>query len=136
MQLVVDSNIIIAALIRHGDTARVVFSDNVSLVAPELLFEEVESHISRISEASGLGGQELAGLFSILRRVVDVLPSEKFSDFMKEANALAHDKDDTEFLAVGMALDIPVWSNDKALKLQNRVKVLNTAELMVELGLK
>ncbi|MBI3050841.1 hypothetical protein HYY74_00100 [Candidatus Woesearchaeota archaeon] len=69
-------------------------------------------------------------------QLVDVLPSEKFSDFMKEANALAHDKDDTEFLAVGMALDIPVWSNNKALKLQNRVKVLNTAELMVGLGLK
>lgn len=40
------------------------------------------------------------------------------------------DKDDVDFVALALKLNLPLWSNDSRLKEQSLVKVLSTRELV------
>jgi len=42
--------------------------------------------------------------------------------------------DDIEYLALALKLNCPIWSEDKRLKKQTLVKIINTTELIRELG--
>jgi len=43
--------------------------------------------------------------------------------------AKSPDYDDTEYLALAITLNCPLWSNDKALTQQKQVTVLSTQEI-------
>jgi predicted nucleic acid-binding protein len=59
----------------------------------------------------------------------------ELDDFADEAKAISPDREDWAYFAAALVADAPIWSNDKALKKQDRVRVYNTAELLKELGL-
>ena len=40
------------------------------------------------------------------------------------------DEKDSPFIACALALGLPLWSNDRALKAQQRVKVYSTDEIL------
>ena len=40
------------------------------------------------------------------------------------------EKDDAHFIGLALYLGIPLWSNDKAIKTQDKVKVFSTLELI------
>ena len=61
--------------------------------------------------------------------IVEFIPLEEYSSFMKEALAIP-DPDDIDFTALALKLDCPLWSNDKELKQQTVVKVFSTSELI------
>lgn len=42
---------------------------------------------------------------------------------------ISPDKDDVDYFALALKLDIGIWSNDKLLKGQSVVKVFNTMEM-------
>jgi len=42
--------------------------------------------------------------------------------------------DENEYLALELKLNCPIWSEDKRLKKQTLVKIINTIELIRELG--
>ena len=51
MELVIDANVIISALISSsGKTAEMLFSDRLKLYAPEYLMDEISKHKKEISE--------------------------------------------------------------------------------------
>ena len=50
MYLVVDANILIAALIRDSTTRKLLLSEKFELVAPEFLAGEIDKHIAEISK--------------------------------------------------------------------------------------
>ncbi|MFH1774623.1 MAG: PIN domain-containing protein [Methanobacteriota archaeon] len=60
------------------------------------------------------------------------IPDESYKSFMKEAVELMKniDEKDSPFIAVAMVLNLPVWSNDKALKKQKRVPIYSTDEIL------
>jgi len=55
---------------------------------------------------------------------------------LKEAKSISPDPDDSDFFALALKLNCPIWSEEKKLKKQLEVKVVNTSELIEELGLK
>ena len=61
--------------------------------------------------------------------IVEFIPLEEYSSFMKEALAIP-DPDDIDFTALALKLDCPLWSNDKELKQQTVVKVFSTSDLI------
>ncbi|MEK6963600.1 MAG: PIN domain-containing protein [Nanoarchaeota archaeon] len=77
------------------------------------------------------------GLFYLLLRKVVVVPSEVLYSFREEALNIVKDIDMDDVLFVACALAFPgsmIWSDDKKLKRQSRVDVLNTSEMMSVLG--
>ena len=60
-----------------------------------------------------------------------VFDRSKFETFLDKANKLISDPDDTEYLALSLALNkCPIWSNDPHFKEQSVVRIFTTKELV------
>ena len=131
MELVIDANEVISALISSsGKIAEMIFSDKLKLYAPEFLLEEINKYGGVILEKSRLSKEELNILLSLISLQIEFFPFSEFEDFEEEASKICPDPKDIEYFALALKLDCSLWSEDKLLKKQNRVKVLTTLELL------
>lgn len=54
---------------------------------------------------------------------------------MPQAQSITPDKYDQDYFALALKLGCPIWSNDKALKGQKRIKVYSTKEVADLIGI-
>ena len=130
MQLVVDANILFAALIKDGATIEILVNSSGRLFAPEFVLEEFREHEKEILKKTKRTPEEFESIFESLNEMINVIPKEEYQEMLAAAEKIAPDPDDVPYLALALKLGIPIWSNDKELKGQKRVKVYNTKELM------
>ncbi|MBI2044424.1 DNA-binding protein [Candidatus Pacearchaeota archaeon] len=131
MEVVIDANEVISALISSsGKTAEIIFSGKLKLFAPEYLLGEINNHKSEILQKSGLSKAELDMLLSLIFLNIEFIPFFEFEKFEEEASKICQDPNDTEYFSLALKLGCSIWSNDKRLKEQNKVKVYNTTELI------
>ena len=57
------------------------------------------------------------------------MPLEELVPFIEEAEKLSPDADDMTYFALSLRLNCVIWSNDKELKKQGKIKIYNTKEL-------
>lgn len=134
IQIIVDANIVFAILIRPGKPLDLFFDSRLSLVAPQLLFEELENNKEEIKEKSSLDDQDFDWLYAILKQNIDIIPEEEFVRFRKKADEVCPDPKDIVYFALALYLSCPLWSNEKKLKEQGKVIVYATHELMELFG--
>src|SRR3989338_241660 len=131
MDIVVDANVVIAALISPtGHTADLFFSPLLGVFAPELLLEEVEEHKKELLKKTGLTERDFNFLVAFLAQRINFFPVTEFLSFLPKAKQFSPDPDDIAYLALALKLCCPLWSNDKQLKSQAVVKVISTSELV------
>lgn len=130
MELVIDANIVISALIANGITQDIIFAENNKLYAPEYLQEEIREHEEEILEKTGFTKKDLDLALSILFSKIKIIPATEFSKHIKKAKEICPDPDDTEYFALALQLNCALWSNDKKLKNQQDIRVINTTELL------
>ena len=129
--LVIDATIVFTGIIGTGVTKELIFSKSIKLCCPEVLFSEVEEHMREIKIFSGLSAGELSSLLDRLKKIIKPLPRFEYEKFLEQANSLISDPDDTEYLALSLALNkCPIWSNDPHFKKQSAVRVFTTKELV------
>jgi predicted nucleic acid-binding protein len=132
MLLVVDANIFFSAIIGRGKTSDLIFCEWLQLIAPEFLFTELNEHKEEILAKSSLSEDDFKEFADSLRERIDVIPRQEFEGFLLEANKLS--PDDTEYFALALRFGADIWSNDKELKKQSKVKIFSTRELIESLS--
>ena len=130
MELVVDANILFSALIRKGLTAELLFEDGFRLYVPEYILEEFFEHEPLILEKTSRTREEFIQIMHTLKEVIIVIPKEEYLDLMMEAEKISPDPADTIYFALALKLGCGIWSNDKKLKNQKKVKVYSTEEVL------
>jgi len=61
---------------------------------------------------------------------IDLIPNREFKDFIKQAEEITPDPDDTEYFALALKFNCPIWSQNKKLKQQDKIKIYSTEELI------
>lgn len=136
MKLVVDANILFAALIKEGSTAEVLISDKIELFAPEFLFEEFSKYEEFILKKTHRSKEEFSLFLDLLRDQIIIIPQGIITPFLNEAEKFSPDPKDTVYLALALALNSNIWSNDRKLKeRQNKVNIYSTEELIKEVNI-
>ena len=139
LRLVVDSNILFAALIKEGITAKLLLSERLELFAPERLIEEFRKYEEYILSKTHRSKTDFERFLSILEGRIEIIPKSEFEEWVEEAKKVCK-LDDFPFVALAKALDCAVWSNDKELKKfaeeTGYVKVLTTKEILERLRIK
>ena len=132
MNIVIDTNIFISALIKDGMTRNLIISSKDSLLIPEFEFDEIEKHKKEILEKSKLSESELNNLFSNLLKYVAVIETEKIIGYRGEAFEIIGkiDKDDVIFIATALAFNAAIWSEDSDFQKQNKIKILTTKDMI------
>lgn len=129
MELAIDTNIVFSAIVKDSLTRFLLCNPNLVLYAPETLISELDKHREEITEKSGLNEKRWRELTGILLSKIRLVPKEEIAPFIKDALEFSPDREDAPFLALCLAMGIPLWSNDKALKQQSVIKVFSTKEL-------
>ena len=137
MELVVDTNRIIAALIKNGLSRKIIISGKFPLHTVEFGEKEVEKYKPLIKKKTGISEQQFNFSMKHLMSKIAVL-SEK--DISKKSIGKALkimgkiDPDDVPFIALSIELgNKTIWSDDKHFKQLNKIKVLTTKELKKQL---
>lgn len=140
MKLVIDANEVFSLIIAKGrgnasEKLDLLFSDEIKLFAPALLFAELERNQGIICEKSGFSETDFNVFLEILKLRMTVLTLAEFSSKLEEAEAICPHKKDAPYFAVALWLNCGLWSGEKVLKEQSKVEVFNTKELVEKLGL-
>ncbi len=129
MGLVVDANILFSALIKDSFAYNILFSDAFHLFTPEYIFTELEKHKKKILAKTEHTEEEFLRILETLKQRIIIVPLEELIPYVKEAEELTPDPDDMAYFALALKLNCAIWSNDKKLKEQNKIKVYHTHEL-------
>jgi len=132
MRLVVDTNILFSLFWKGSFLQKVMVSQELELYSPEYALEEIKKYEKEIMRKTKLSKKEFNERRRGLPILVEFIPLKEYGKFFKQLKEVP-DKDDIDFLALALKLKCPIWSNDKALKKQNKVKVLATKEVLNEL---
>lgn len=132
MELVVDSNIVISAMISDSRTREILLNSSYRFYAPEFLRSEIHKYEDLIVEKSGIERRNFETLLDLVLEGAEILPIESYNHKLDEAEKLIGDEDvkDTPFLAVALAKECKIWSDDKDLKQQDKIQIKTTEELL------
>lgn len=130
MQLIIDANPVISMLIHPGKPIDLLLVQELELVAPALLFEEIDRNKPEIIRKSALREEEVEKFISILKKRIKIIPEEDFLEFREKATQICPDEKDIAYFALALYLKCPLWSNEKKLKEQECVEVYSTHELI------
>lgn len=130
MELIADTNIIAAALLRKGLTRNLLFNSQLTLYSPDRLSVELFKHEEEFLTKSGLTYREFTEASSLVLSRVTTLPFETYSAYAKEAQKITPHHKDWPFFAVALQKKCGIWTSEKKLKEQDRVKVYSTTELL------
>jgi len=131
MHILIDSNILISALIKKGFTRDILTNFNANFLFPEQGLEEIYFYKSEIIRKSKINEKEFYVLLLRLLKYVRLIPIGIFINFKDEANKIMGkiDKDDVLFIAAALALNCPIWSDDKHFRRQKRVEIFTTKNM-------
>ena len=133
MILVVDANIVLAAVIRNSTSRRLLLDLNLSLFAPEVLKTEVLRHIDadeEIQQKVNLPVAELRDIFDLICSRITFIHEEIYSKYEKESMEVAPHKEDAPYIALALHLQCPLWSHDGGIAKQKLVEVVNTKQII------
>ncbi len=135
MKLVVDTNVLISALIADSTTRNLLVGFDEPLLAPERLRNEVEKHTDLIHDKSGLSMDKVKQSVDILFENIETVPRSEVEPFLDEAyEALGDtDEDDVVFLATALAVGASIWSDDTDFQEQSLVPVYTTSEVFEDI---
>jgi predicted nucleic acid-binding protein len=132
MNIVIDSNILFSALIKDSETRKMILNYDGFFLFPSYILIEMEHHKDELLKKSKISKSDFDKLLHLLMRKVMVVPSDVMKPYKTDAIKIVTDIDinDAIFIACALAYKNSIlWSNDKKLKTQHVVKVLNTQEI-------
>jgi len=132
MRVVVNANILVAALLKSATTRQILLMSDLEFCAPEHLFVEVKGFVKdqRFRRRLGLSEEDLREVLAYILQPVTFFPEKMYLSFIRRAIPLVTHKEDAPYIALSLALGAPLWSNDAALKKQSLVTVFTTSELV------
>lgn len=133
MNIVLDANILFSALIKNSKTRELIIKYEDFFLFPSYIFIEMEKHKSELLIKSKMQENEFNCLLQILLKRVIIIPNEKLIPYRKEAYDIIKDIDPNDAIFIASALAYSnsfLWTDDKKLKKQNRVNILETKDMI------
>jgi putative PIN family toxin of toxin-antitoxin system len=132
MEVIIDANIFVAALLKKGATRKLLLNDELVLYTPEYVIEEIFDHLQEFETKSHLSRISLEELVKVLiiESKMNIIPKDELRPFIKKADEITPDPDDVMYFAAALKQNIGIWSNDKEMKKQKVINVYSTNDLI------
>ena len=140
MICVADTNVLLTFFWKQSVLRSIITKQKLRLYAPEYALEEIKKYKEEIKKRTQLSKEEFKKIHQELVSQVTFIPLEKyipsFSIVIGASQEFSSDEKkmemlrDIDFLALSKQLNCCLWSNDKLLKRQHILQVLNTKEIV------
>ncbi len=130
MKFVVDTNILISALLKDGLCRELLSDFNFSFFTPSFALSEITKYKEYICKKSLLTEEQFNSILKKIFEYIKIVKLNEYVDSINESKKLIEDANDVSFLACAIALDTSILSNDKHFKKQKKIKVFTTEEFV------
>ena len=130
MRLIVDANILFATLIKNSKTYDLILDKHLQLYTPEFIFIELEKYKQELLRKAHRSVGEFHKLIEDLKRIIVIVSLDELLPFLENAENISPDPKDETYFALALKLNCGIWSNDKRLKKQDKVKIYSTEDLI------
>lgn len=129
MRLVIDANPFIAGFLRDSTSRKIIFSEKIVLFSPDWLKDEFERNEAELIKKFP-STEKFSATKEALFGFVNIVPHKEYSSYIEEALPLVKHAKDAPYFALALQLNVPIWSEEKSFKLQSKVSVYSTLELI------
>ena len=131
MKIVIDSNRVIASLIKEGTTREILFDKKFEFFAPEFIKSEIDKYKEDILNKSGLINEEFEVLLSLIFEYIKIIPELEYKYLLDDINLDIEDINDILYLAVCLFIYANgLWTHDSHFKEQNKCKVFTNIDML------
>jgi predicted nucleic acid-binding protein len=131
IKLVVDSNILFTYFWKNSVAQTLFLSEELVLCSPEYALGEIKKYEKLLIKKTKTDKKTFDEKRNELAVLVGFFPEEEYKEKLKESSRITPDKNDIDFIALALKMKCPLWSNDKKLKQQKKVRVLTTKEVIM-----
>ena len=133
MILVIDSNILISALIKNSKTREIILRSGIKFLHPKISIKNLGKYKKEILEKSEMNEDDYGKIYDLLLNNVELFENEIFLDKLNEANKIIGETDieDVPFIARALSIETNgIWSDDKPFQKQDKIKIFKTEEVI------
>ena len=133
MKIVVDANVVIAALAKQSITKEVLLYPFIDYYTPGFLLEELAEHEDEIMSKMHTDKPGYQKALDTVIKKLKVVKRDAYMQYLDQAREIIGevDKDDVAYIAVALSIEADgVWSYDPHFKRQRVVKLFSTGELL------
>ena len=91
MDLIVDANVLFAALVKEGITIEIMLDPEIHMFAPEFLFDEILKYREEIIKKTHRKREGLEAIFQLLTDRIMFIPMKELESFLPEAEKISPD---------------------------------------------
>lgn len=131
MKVVIDSNRVIAALIKDSTTRNIIFDEKFEFIAPDTITIEINKYKATIIEKAGIAEDEFDVLLSLIFEHISIIPQNEYNEFIAKFQNDIKDPNDIPYIAACIAAKAEgIWTHDPHFKEQKKVKVFTNIGLL------
>lgn len=131
MNIVVDANRIIAALVKQSTTRKILLDEVFEFVTPDYVLSEIKEHWDELQQKTKLTKEEFDILLALLFERTTFLPKSAYAKFIDECKEAIEDVNDVPYLAACLASNsLGLWSHDPHVLKQNKVSVFTNIDML------
>ena len=131
MRLVVDANILFSYFKKKSSTRDLIISNpDLEMYVPSFIFKELEKYRDVIIKKAKIDERKFNIIIKDLKNITLKMEINEIKGQWENALNICPDPDDVQYFATALELGCAIWSNDKRLKNQDDVVVLNTKEIL------
>ena len=137
MKLVLDTNVLISALLKSSATRAILLHPSFEFFLPEFGLEEIRRHKPELRKRSRLTEDALDLLLSLLLERVAIVPAAVIEPHLKHAERLIGQRDpgDIPFVAAALAIgNDGLWSHDHDFDHITEITMWTTPQLIDHLS--
>lgn len=133
MIFIVDTNRIIAGLIRDSTSREILLNPNFEFYTPDYLLVEIKNHKDLIMKKGGFSEKKFKTIYELLIDRINVLPKSDIMNHLDKAKKIIGNIDPDDVTFIALALSIPnngIWTEDNHFKKQKKIKIWSTKEIL------
>lgn len=131
MKIVVDTNRVIAALVKDSTTRSILFDGNFEFITSDYTISEIHEHRDELKAKTNLNDEEFDILLALVFEHITIVPESEYKGFVNECKIDISDSDDVPILATAIATKADgIWAHDPHFNEQKRAKVFTNKDLL------
>ena len=132
MKLVLDTNILISALIKDSTTRHLIIAIPATLFYPEQALDELIRNKQDIMTKAGMSEDVFKTIMTTLFKYIRLVKKEETDTCMEKARSImdVRDPKDAIFVAAALFHHATIWSHDKDLHSQPKISVMKTTDIL------
>ena len=131
MKIVIDSNRVVASLLKDSTTREILYNRIFNFVAPEFIREEIAKHKGDLMSKANITADDFDSLLFLLFERIALVSRKEYNKYFEKVGMDISDPKDVPYFACCVATKSKgIWSHDPHFQEQKKVKIFTNIDLL------